>query len=81
VIEVSSFKRPNRVSTVSSFEDGNRSSFRKVLPSSLLEFRTMNKALKPNDSDSYAPSSESFRLYLNLLVAETVMKCLTFYGK
>jgi hypothetical protein len=35
-----------------------------TLFSSYLEFRTMDKLLKPSDSESYTPSSETFKLYL-----------------
>jgi hypothetical protein len=49
-IEVSSFERLNGVSAVPSPEDENRSSFRNVLPSSLLIFWTMDKVLKLNDT-------------------------------
>jgi hypothetical protein len=48
-------------------EKGNVSIYSKyieTLPFSIyLEFRTMNKANKPSDSERYTPSSEPFRFY------------------
>jgi hypothetical protein len=44
-------------------EDENRSSFRNVLFSSYLESRTLDRALKPCDSECCTPSSEPFRFY------------------
>jgi hypothetical protein len=57
-------KGPNRGGvSISSPEGGNRSSFRRVVFSSLFEFRTIDKVLKPSNSEYYTPSSETFRFY------------------
>jgi hypothetical protein len=44
-------------------EDGNRSSFRKVVFSNFLEYQTMDKVQKPINSECYTPSSEPIRIY------------------
>jgi hypothetical protein len=55
---------PSRVGvSLSSSENGKKSSFQKVVFSSLLEFWMMDKALKPNYSECYTPSSQPFRFY------------------
>jgi hypothetical protein len=53
VIEVRALsKGPNRVGvSLPSPEDGDRSSFRNVVFSRYLEFRTMDEAHKPSDSE------------------------------
>jgi hypothetical protein len=43
-------------------EDENRSGFLNVMFSGNLEFRTMDKAKKPSDSECCTPSSEPFRI-------------------
>jgi hypothetical protein len=42
-------------------EDGNRPSFRNAVFSSYLDFQTIDKVLKPGDSERRTPSSEPFR--------------------
>jgi hypothetical protein len=49
---------------LSSPEDGNRHSFQNVVFYSSLEYRTMDKFHKPNDSECYTPSWEPFKFYL-----------------
>jgi hypothetical protein len=46
------FKGPYRVGISPSSEDGNRYRFRNFVFSSYLDFRTMDKALKPSESSS-----------------------------
>jgi hypothetical protein len=60
VIDVSS-KGPNSVRvSLPTPEDENISSFRNVVFFSYSEFRRIDKALKPRDSECYTPSSELF---------------------
>jgi hypothetical protein len=47
-----------------SLGDGSRSSFRNSVFTRYLEFRTMGKVQKPNDSERYTPPSEPFRFYI-----------------
>jgi hypothetical protein len=55
-------KGPNRAGVFSrSAEYGNRSSFQNVVVSSYLEFRTLDKAHKPSDSEGHTPPSGPFR--------------------
>jgi hypothetical protein len=57
-------KGPSRVGvSVPSLVDGKRSSFRRVVFSSNLEFRTMDIVQKPSDSEWYTPPPEPFRFY------------------
>jgi hypothetical protein len=62
-------KGTNRVGVSPWPENRNRSSFRNVIFSSYLEYRTMDRVHKPSVSECYAPSSEPFRLYL---LSETI---------
>jgi hypothetical protein len=52
-------------------EDGNGSSFRNTVSRSYLKFQKMNKVQKPSDSNCYARSSESFRIYMKPYRNET----------
>jgi hypothetical protein len=58
----------------SSSEDGNRSSFRNVVffHCYVGKIRTMDKVRKPNISVCYTPSSESYSIYIDLLVCSIV---------
>jgi hypothetical protein len=54
-------KEPNRVSvSLHSPEDGNRSSLRNVVLSSLLEFLKMDKVHEPSESDTFPLSAKTF---------------------
>jgi hypothetical protein len=54
----------NRVGvSLPSPEDGSRSSFRKVVLPSYIEFWTMDKVQKPSDPECYVPLSQTFRFY------------------
>jgi hypothetical protein len=44
-------------------DDGKGSSFRNVVFSSFLEYRTMDKVRKLSNSECHTPSSEPFRVY------------------
>jgi hypothetical protein len=58
------FLKDNRLGVSLSLpDDGKRSSFRNVVFSGCLEFRTMDKVYKLSDSECYAPSSEPVRIY------------------
>jgi hypothetical protein len=60
---------PNGVGiSLPSPEDGNRSSFRNVVFSRYLEFRTMDKVHKPSDLECCTPLSEPFRLYKSVVL-------------
>jgi hypothetical protein len=61
-MELALSKRPNWVGVcLLSPEDRNISSFRNVLFSIYLEFRTVDKVHKPSDSKCYILSSEQCR--------------------
>jgi hypothetical protein len=60
VTEVSSFYGAQHIVSLSSYEDGNRSSSRNVVFSSYLEFGTMDEVHKASDPECYVPSSEAF---------------------
>jgi hypothetical protein len=64
-VRLADSKGPSRVVCfcLPSREDGNRSSFRYVVFSSYLEFRTMGKVHKPSDSECCAPKSEPYRFF------------------
>jgi hypothetical protein len=47
-----------------SHEDGNRSSFRNAVISSSLEFRTMDKVLKPSDSEWWNQEASETGLFI-----------------
>jgi hypothetical protein len=49
--------------SLSSPENGRKSSFRKVVFSSLSEFRMIDKVLEPNYSECFTPLSQPFRFY------------------
>jgi hypothetical protein len=58
-------KGPNRVgASLLLPKDGLKSNLRKVVFTSYLEFRTMDKVQEPSDFECYTPPSEPFRFYL-----------------
>jgi hypothetical protein len=63
-LRLAPYKRPSRVDvSFHSPEDGNITSFRNIVYSSYLEFRTMDKVRKTSDSQCCTPKSEPFRFY------------------
>jgi hypothetical protein len=60
-IKLALSKEPSRVGvSLSSPDDGNRSSFRNLVFSSYLEFRTIDKVHNPSYSECYTTSSETY---------------------